>query len=346
MLEGDYVAQEVILEVKNLNVRYKTLKGNVRAVNDVSFKLNRGEVLGLAGESGCGKTTLGLTIMNILPSNGWVEGGEVLFKGRNIVNLSEDEMRKIRWKEISMVFQGAMNALNPVIKVGDQVAEALMLHENMSKEEALEVVRDIFIQVGLETGRVNAYPHQLSGGMKQRVVIAMALVLRPSLVIADEPTTALDVTIQAQILDLLRKLQKRFGLSYIYITHDLAVLAEIANKVAIMYAGYMVEFGDVVSIYKDPIHPYTKGLIGSIPSISQIRKRKRLFSIPGAPPDLRALPPGCPFAPRCPLAKDICRKELPEPCTVNHRVVRCHFAEDLVGVPPEDVWLKIMEGVA
>jgi len=337
------VSQETLLEIRNLYVRYKTMKGNVKAVNDVSLKVARGEVLGLAGESGCGKTTLGLSLMKILPSNGWIESGQIIFKGRNIVDLPESEMKKIRWKEISMIFQGAMNALNPVIKVGDQVAEVLMLHEGMTKEEALEVVRELFIQVGLEPGRVNAYPHQLSGGMKQRVVIAMALALRPSLVIADEPTTALDVTIQAQILDLLKKLQRRFGVSVIYITHDLAVLAEVANKVAIMYAGYIMEYGDVVSIFKEPIHPYTKGLIGSIPSISRIKKRRKLFSIPGAPPDLRQMAPGCPFAPRCPLAKDICRKEVPEPREINKQIVRCHFADELIGVPPEDIWLKILE---
>ena len=337
------MSQETLLEIRNLYVRYKTMKGNVKAVNDVSLKVARGEVLGLAGESGCGKTTLGLSLMKILPSNGWIESGQIIFKGRNIVDLPESEMKKIRWKEISMIFQGAMNALNPVIKVGDQVAEVLMLHEGMTKEEALEVVRELFIQVGLEPGRVNAYPHQLSGGMKQRVVIAMALALRPSLVIADEPTTALDVTIQAQILDLLKKLQRRFGVSVIYITHDLAVLAEVANKVAIMYAGYIMEYGDVVSIFKEPIHPYTKGLIGSIPSISRIKKRRKLFSIPGAPPDLRQMAPGCPFAPRCPLAKDICKKEVPEPKKINEQVVRCHFADELIGVPPEDIWLKILE---
>jgi len=336
------VAQEVILEIKNLDVRYTTLRGDVKAVNDVSLKIARGEVLGLAGESGCGKTTLGLTIMRILPANGRIESGKILFKGQDLTKVSEDDMRKIRWKEISMVFQGAMNALNPVIKVGDQVAEVLMLHEGMSKEEALEIARDLFLQVGLESGRINAYPHQLSGGMKQRVVIAMALALKPSLVIADEPTTALDVTIQAQIIELLKKLQSRFGLSFIYITHDLAVLAEVSNKVAIMYAGYVMEYGDVVSIYKDPIHPYTKGLIGSVPSVTHVKKKK-LFSIPGAPPDLRQLPPGCPFALRCPKATDICRKELPAPESINGRIVRCHYADELVGVSPEDLWLKIFE---
>ncbi len=334
--------KKTVLEVKNLYVRYSTLRGYVKANNDVSFTLHRGETLGIAGESGCGKTTIGLTILRILPRNAIVEKGQILLDGQDILKLSEREMQKIRWKKVSMIFQGALNALNPVLKVGDQVAEVLVLHEGMDKRDALEIVRETFVELGLDPSFVNAYPHQLSGGMKQRVVIAMALALKPAVVIADEPTTALDVTIQAQIVDLLKKLQKRFGLSYIYITHDLAVLAEIADSVAIMYAGYIVEYGDVVSIYTNPIHPYTKGLIASIPSISAIGKKK-LYSIPGAPPDLRFLPPGCPFADRCPLATDKCRNELPALQKVNKQLVRCHYAENLNGVPPDEIWRKVYE---
>ena len=336
------MSNDVVLEVKDLNVIYTTLRGDVKAVNDVSFSIKKGEVLGLAGESGCGKTTMGLALLRILPSNGRITGGEIILDGQDIVKLSEQEMRKVRWKKISMVFQGALNALNPVLKVGDQLAEVLMIHEGISKGEALEIVRDLFIQVGLDPGRINDYPHQLSGGMKQRVIIAMALELNPAIVIADEPTTALDVTVQAQVLDLMRKLQKRFGLSMIYITHDLAVLAEIATKIAIMYAGYIVEYADVVGLYKRPIHPYTKGLIGSVPSIGHLKKRK-LYSIPGAPPDQRFLPPGCPFAPRCPLATDKCRTELPELRAIDGHLVRCHYADDLKDTPAEEIWLKILE---
>jgi len=329
--------ENVILEVKNLNVRYRLGPYTVYAVNNASFKVREGETLGLVGESGCGKSTTSLAIMRLLPANGYVESGEVIFKGENILEIPDVRMRKILWSEIAMVFQGAMNSLNPVFKVGDQVAEPLIYHEGISKEEAYEIVRELFIEVGLDPARMNDYPHQLSGGMKQRVVIAMAIAMNPSLLIADEPTTALDVTIQAQILDLLKKLQRRYGMSMIYISHDLACVAEMSDRVAVMYAGYIVEDGDVVSIYKRPAHPYTKGLIAAVPSPTKIEEGK-IVAIPGSPPDLRRPITYCPFVDRCPMAKDICRQEVPDYHIIEGRRVMCHFAEDLADLDPYEVW--------
>jgi len=336
------MSSENVLEVRNLSVRYITRRGEVKAVNNVNFSLRRGETLGLVGESGCGKSTLGYSLMRLLPANGRIVSGEIYLEGDNILEMDEIMLRKIRWKKISMIFQGAMNALNPVFTVGDQIAEVLMLHERMTKEEAYEVVRELFIQVGLDPARIKDYPHQLSGGMKQRVVIAMALALNPSIVIADEPTTALDVTIQAQILDLMRKLQRRYGLSMIYITHDLAVVAEISHRVMVMYAGHIMEYGDVVSIFKHPVHPYTKGLIASVPTIQKV-KEKRLISIPGSPPDLVNPPSGCPFRLRCPFAKDICKEKEPPYTEVDGSLAKCHFARELADISPEEAWEAVFE---
>ncbi len=336
------MSSENVLEVRNLSVRYITRRGEVKAVNNVNFSLRRGETLGLVGESGCGKSTLGYSLMRLLPANGRIVSGEIYLEGDNILEMDEIMLRKIRWKKISMIFQGAMNALNPVFTVGDQIAEVLMLHERMTKEEAYEVVRELFIQVGLDPARIKDYPHQLSGGMKQRVVIAMALALNPSVVIADEPTTALDVTIQAQILDLMRKLQRRYGLSMIYITHDLAVVAEISHRVMVMYAGHIMEYGDVVSIFKHPVHPYTKGLIASVPTIQKV-KEKRLISIPGSPPDLVNPPSGCPFRLRCPFAKDICKEKEPPYTEVDGSLAKCHFARELADISPEEAWEAVFE---
>ena len=334
------MSNEKILEVKNLKVRYLIRMGEVKAVNGVSFDLKRGETLGIVGESGCGKTTIGLSLMKLLPPNGRIVEGQILLNGDDIVKMDESLVRKIRWKRISMIFQGAMNALNPVFTVGDQIAEVLMLHERVSKEEAYARVRELFRQVGLDPARIMDYPHQLSGGMKQRVVIAMALALNPSIVIADEPTTALDVTIQAQILDLLKRLKQRFKLSMIYITHDLAVIAEVADRIAVMYAGYIVELADSVSLFKNPIHPYSKGLIASVPTIKRAKSR-RLVSIPGSPPNLVTLAKGCPFYPRCPFAKEICKEEMPEEQIIDGHRVRCHFAEEIKDVPPFEAWQKV-----
>jgi len=299
-----------LLELKDLRVYYYTLKGVVKAVDKVSFSVEKGETLGLAGESGCGKSTLGFSLLRLVPPPGRIVGGKILFEGMDVTAMPEDKLRKeYRWKRVSMVFQGAMNALNPVKTIGDQIAEAILAHEdNVTKKEALERAAELLGMVGIDPRRVRSYPHELSGGMKQRVVIAMALALNPPLVIADEPTTALDVVVQAQIMNLLKRLKKEYGMSMILVSHDLALIAEIADKVAIMYAGKIAEIGTAEHIYNNPKHPYTQGLIRSIP---RLHGPKRLEWIPGQPPDLRSPPPGCRFAPRCPYAMDRCRREEP-----------------------------------
>lgn len=299
-----------MLEVKNLKTYFYTTKGVVKAVDGVSFKLNKGEVLGIAGESGCGKSTTAYSLIRLVPPPGKIVDGELIFEGRDILKLSEEDFRKqIRWKKISMVFQGAMNALNPVYTIGDQIAEVLMLHKHMTKEEAMKEVYKLLEMVGIDPKRAKSYPHELSGGMKQRVVIAMALALRPPLVIADEPTTALDVVVQAQIMNLLKRLQREHQMSIILITHDLSLIAEMAEKVVIMYAGKIVEFGTAEQVFLNPQHPYTRGLLASIPRLTgDIHK---LEFIPGVPPDLSNPPPGCRFAPRCKFKFEPCDKEEP-----------------------------------
>ncbi|MCC6011186.1 MAG: ABC transporter ATP-binding protein [Desulfurococcaceae archaeon] len=312
---------EYILEVSNLKVYYYVIKGVVKAVDNVSFSLRKGEALGLVGESGCGKSTLGYALIRLVPPPGRIVGGTIKFKGIDILSMSEEEFRtKIRWKEISMIFQGALNALNPVIRVGDQIAEVYSLHLGLSKREGLMRARELLKIVRMEPDKVKSYPFELSGGMKQRVVIAMALALNPSLVIADEPTTALDVVTQAHILNLLKTIQRERGLTLILISHDLSLVAEIADTVAIMYAGKIVEYGPSDIVYKNPLHPYTDGLMRSIPRLTG--EKSELVGIPGEPPDLINPPPGCRFHPRCKFAMDICKRE--EPPTVEfehgHRV--------------------------
>jgi peptide/nickel transport system ATP-binding protein len=297
-----------VLDVKNLKVYYFTSRGTVKAVDGVSFNVAEREVLGIAGESGCGKSTLGYALLRLVPPPGRIVDGKIILDGVDITSLPEDEVRKIRWSKISMVFQGALNVLNPVIRVGDQIAEVLMYHKGLTKKEALDIAAQYLKLVGLAPDVLRRYPHELSGGMKQRVVIAMALILKPRLVIADEPTTALDVVVQAQIMNLLKQLKEQEKISMIFITHDLSLIAEIADKVAVMYAGKIVELGPSDAIFERPMHPYTQGLIRSIPSL---RQRKTLTWIPGAPPDLRNPPPGCRFHPRCPFAMDVCRREEP-----------------------------------
>jgi peptide/nickel transport system ATP-binding protein len=414
-----------MLEVSNLKTYFTILKGTVYAVDGVSFQLDRGETMGLVGESGCGKTTTAFAITRLLPSNGQIVGGEIMFDdqliGRadfptelaevlkeplwlpetktlldrkmarlssldeeshmmessrhreqervcveevsTIVNdgsLTEEEMKSeleavvhdelssffakrrrkrfdreveekmsdIRWSKISMIFQGAMNAFNPVYKVGDQIVEALLEHEDMTKDEAKERVLELFDLVGLERSRVSGYPHEFSGGMRQRAIIAMSLACNPQLIIADEPTTALDVIMQDRILGEIRDLQRELHIAMMIITHDISVVAEVAETIGIMYAGKLFEFGDIVSIFEKSANPYTIGLTGAFPSIKG--ERKKLVSIPGSPPDLSEPPHGCRFHPRCKFAQDICRKE--EPTTVevaeNHWSL-CHFAEEI-----------------
>jgi len=300
-----------VLEVKDLKMYYFASRGVVKAVDSVSFDLHKGEVLGLAGESGCGKSSLGLTLMGMPTAPGKIVGGSVKVDGREIVGLPEDVLRKeIRWQKIAMIFQGAMNALNPVYTIGYQMIEPLLYHKGMSKDEALDKAQKYLELVGLAPDIVYRYPHELSGGMKQRVVIAMALLLEPDVVIADEPTTALDVVVQAQIINLMKKLKKELGLSMIFITHDLSILAEISDRVAIMYAGKIVEIGDSKKIYYEPAHPYTQKLLSAIPRLHE--DVEKLEFIPGQPPNLISPPTGCRFHPRCPFAMEVCRKQEPE----------------------------------
>jgi peptide/nickel transport system ATP-binding protein len=300
-----------VLEVEGLKTYYKTLRGDVKAVDGVSFTVEKGEALGIAGESGCGKTTLALTLLRLLPSGGRIVAGNVVFNGTSLGDLTDNEIRKnIRWKGISLVFQGAMNALNPVFKVGDQIVEAIKLHEpKTSTKEAWRRAEDLIELVGIERSRAKNYPHEFSGGMKQRALIAMALALNPKMMIADEPGTALDVIVQAQVLKLMRELKQKMDLSMMLISHDLSILAETSDKLAIMYAGKIVEYGDVAGIFHEPLHPYTQGLVGAFPKIHG--PRTKLLSVPGSPPDLLNPPTGCHFHPRCPYAMDICKKEEP-----------------------------------
>lgn len=300
-----------MLQLDGLTTNYRTLRGWVRAAEDVSFTVEKGEALGLVGESGCGKTTVALSILKLLPSGGRIRRGKILFNGEDLVPLSDKEMRKIRWKGISIVFQGAMNALNPVFKVRDQIVEAIRLHEpDVSKSDAKKRAEGLFEMVGVEPSRITNYPHEFSGGMRQRALIAMALAANPQLLIADEPGTALDVIVQAQVLQLMRSLKEKLGLSMVMISHDLSIVAEVCENVAIMYAGQLVEYGSAEAIFKEPLHPYTQGLIGAFPSIRG--ERKKLLSIPGQPPDLLSPPTGCRFHPRCPYAMDVCKKEKPQ----------------------------------
>jgi len=288
-----------LLEVKGLKTYFYTEDGVVRAVDGVDFEVYPGEVLGLVGESGCGKSVTSLSIMRLISKPGRVDAGEILLDGENLLDLSEDEMIKVRGNRISMIFQQPQTALNPVFRVGDQLSEVLSVHQDLGREAGRKRAVALLKMVGVPDPerRVDAYPHELSGGMAQRVMIAMALACVPELLLADEPTTALDVTIQAQILDLMRDLRRDMGTSVLLITHDLGVVAEMAERVAVMYAGEIVEQTDVNSLFDEPLHPYTQGLIGSIPVLGEIKER--LDVIPGSVPNLIDLPPGCRFAPRC-----------------------------------------------
>ncbi len=301
-----------ILEVQDLHVYYYTLRGVVKAVEGVNLSLEKGEVLGIAGESGSGKSTLAYSLLRLVPPPGRIVKGSIRIDGTDITRMSENELRrKIRWQKISMVFQGAANVLVPVYTVGYQIAEPLMIHKGMSKKEALERAKELLKMVGLPPSFINRYPHELSGGQKQRVVIAMALALNPDIVVADEPTTALDVVIQAQILNLLKKLKNELGISVIIISHDLSVIAELADKVAIMYAGRIVEYGPADKVFTEPLHPYTQALLDAIPRLHGPKTRLRY--IPGSPPDLRNPPPGCKFAPRCHVLRE--KQGLASKCT-------------------------------
>ncbi len=298
-----------LLEVKNLKAYFYTYRGVVKAVDDISFNLEKGKVLGLTGESGCGKSTTAYSIINLVPPPGRIAGGQVLLNGIDITKMNENQVRKkIRWKRISMIFQGAMNALTPVYTIGRQINEVITLHEGIARKEALERARKLLELVGLEPSLIKRYPHELSGGQKQRAFIAMALALNPDIVIADEPTTALDVVVQAQFLNVLKRLVKKLDMSLILITHDISVIAEMVDEVAVMYAGEIVEKGPSEKIFLDAIHPYTRGLLRSVP---RLRSPEEIKWIPGLPPDLVSPPPGCRFHPRCPYAMEVCRKNEP-----------------------------------
>ena len=304
---------EKLVEVRNLRTHFYTEDGIVPAVDGVDLYVNKGETLGVVGESGCGKSVTSLSIMRLIPiPPGKIVDGEILFEGENLLKKPESEMRKIRGNDISMIFQEPMTSLNPVYNIGDQIAEAIELHQGLSHRDALNKAIDMLRLVGipLPERRVKEYPHQLSGGMRQRVMIAMALSCNPKLLIADEPTTALDVTIQAQILELMKKLKRDLGMAIMLITHDLGVVAEMCERVVVMYAGKVVEEADAVSLYKNPLHPYTEGLLRSIPRLDE--DREVLHVIEGVVPNPLHLPQGCRFHPRCPYVKDICKEQEPK----------------------------------
>lgn len=329
-----------LIQIKNLETRFFTSDGVVKAVNDVSYKMESGEILGVVGESGCGKSVHALSIMQLVPDPpGKITNGEILFDGKDLLKLSEDEMKKIRGGDIAMIFQDPMTSLNPVFTVGYQIVEALRLHNDMTKEEARSRAGELLSLVGIPGAeqRLNDYPHQFSGGMRQRAMIAMGLSCNPKLLIADEPTTALDVTIQAQIIDLVKKLQKEFGMAIMWITHDLGVVAEMADRINVMYAGAIIESGTVRNIFKKTRHPYTMGLLGSLPRLDD-PPGTALASVPGLPPDLLALPEGCAFAARCNYRNEKCLKEKPPLVEIEgyDHAVACWRWEEIAGIKQND----------
>lgn len=314
----------IILDVQNLSMHYETLEGNVLAVKDVSFNVKSGESFGLVGESGCGKTSVAMTLLQLQPENSVISEGSIKLDGKELIGLSENELRKVRWDSISIVFQGAMNAWNPVIKIGEQIREALREHypEN-SKQTNIDKINQLFKMVGLDESTANRFPHELSGGMKQRAVIALALSCDPKIIIADEPTTALDVVIQDQILSEIKKVQELLGLSLIYISHDIAVIAEMTDKIAVMYAGSIVEIGPTKSVFESPKHSYTRALLDSTPSIRG--EKKKLQSLDGEPPSLISEIQGCSFSSRCNSPSSGCKNQSIEMGLI--QVGEDHFAD-------------------
>jgi oligopeptide transport system ATP-binding protein len=322
-----------LLDVRDLHVEFRTREGVAKAVNGVEYSVDAGETLAVLGESGSGKSVTAQAIMGILDSPpGFVTQGQVVFQSRDLLKLSNEERRKVRGARMAMIFQDALSSLNPVLHVGEQLGEMFTVHRGMSRKEArakaVELMERVRIPAAKE--RVRSYPHQFSGGMRQRVMIAMAMALEPELIIADEPTTALDVTVQAQVMDLLAELQREYNMGLILITHDLGVVADVADKIAVMYAGRIVETSPVHDIYRAPAHPYTKGLLDSIPRVDQ--KGQELYAIKGLPPNLLHIPPGCAFNPRCPMARDVCRTEVPPLYRVSAtRTSACHFWKECIG---------------
>ncbi|MBZ9597893.1 MULTISPECIES: ABC transporter ATP-binding protein [Streptomyces] len=320
----------MLLEVRDLHVEFTTRDGVAKAVNGVDYSVEEGETLAVLGESGSGKSVTAQAVMGILDvPPGRIAGGEILFKGRDLLRMKEEERRRIRGAEMAMIFQDALSALNPVLTVGRQLGEMYEVHRGMSRKDARARAVELMDRVRIPAAkqRVGDYPHQFSGGMRQRIMIAMALALEPSLIIADEPTTALDVTVQAQVMDLLAELRRELNMGLILITHDLGVVADVADKIAVMYAGRIVEAAPVHEIYKAPAHPYTRGLLDSIPRLDQ--KGQELYAIKGLPPNLLRIPPGCAFNPRCPMAQEVCRSDVPPLYPVTEspvaRASACHF---------------------
>ena len=322
----------MLLSVKNLSTEFPVKKGIVRAVEDVSFDVDQGEILAIVGESGSGKSVTSLSIMGLLAEPGHVAGGSLEFEGKDLATLSEKQYRELRGNDMAMIFQEPMTSLNPVYRVGNQIVEAIRTHEKVSKAEAKDRAVDLLRKVGIPSpeARINDYPHQMSGGMRQRVMIAMALACNPKLLIADEPTTALDVTIQAQILDLLRRLRDDTGMAVLLIAHDLGVVSETADRVVVMYCGQVVEEAEVRTLFDHPMHPYTLGLLKSIPRLED-DDSKRLYMIKGMVPNPLEMPPGCHFSDRCDSCMDICRTKVPELVDVDGHKVRCFLYESADG---------------
>ncbi|KYF56084.1 sugar ABC transporter ATP-binding protein [Sorangium cellulosum] len=303
------MAPSPLLSVQDLRVEFITPTGPVCAVDNVSFDIAPGEVLGLAGESGSGKSTVAMAIMRLLRPPAIITGGRVLFAGQDVLSMTEEQLRAFRWRKMALVFQSAMTALNPVLTIGEQIADPIIAHDGVTKAQAMERAAALLKLVNIDTSRLASYPHQLSGGMRQRVVIAIAMALKPPFLIMDEPTTALDVVVQKEILQQIADLKDRLGFSILFITHDLSLIAEFSTRIAILYAGKLAETARAKDLFSDPKHPYTQGLLGSFPSVRG--PRRRLQGIPGSPPDMRNPPPGCRFHPRCPQAFATCQNELP-----------------------------------
>ncbi|MFF5154940.1 ABC transporter ATP-binding protein [Streptomyces sp. NPDC000348] len=317
----------MLLEVRDLHVEFHTRDGIAKAVDGVGYGVDAGETLAVLGESGSGKSVTAQAVMGILDvPPGRITGGEVVFRGRDLLKLKEDERRRVRGAEMAMIFQDALSSLNPVLSVGDQLAEMFTVHRGMSRRDARAKAVELMDRVRIPAARerVGQYPHQFSGGMRQRIMIAMALALEPALIIADEPTTALDVTVQAQVMELLAELRREYRMGLVLITHDLGVVADVADRIAVMYAGRIVESAPVHDVYKAPAHPYTRGLLDSVPRVDL--KGRELYAIKGLPPNLTRVPPGCAFHPRCPLARDVCRTDEPPLYEVSAtRKSACHF---------------------
>lgn len=324
LADPDAGVKPPLIQLENLKVDYLTRRGPVRAVDGISFQIRPGEVLGLAGESGSGKSTVAQAILRILQPPGVITGGQVKFGDRDILGMTDEELNKFRWRDVSMVFQSAMNALNPVMSIGDQLTDAIEAHQNTSRTVSRDRAKELLELVGIEASRLSSFPHQLSGGMRQRAVIAIALALQPPLMIMDEPTTALDVVVQKEILSQIAELREKFGFSIIFITHDLSLLVEIADRIAIMYAGQVVEIAGARELFENPLHPYTNGLMNSFPSL--YGPRVKLAGIPGSPPDLGNPSIGCRFEPRCSQRMPICKQVAPVLTEVSpEHWVACHL---------------------